>query len=140
MRKARITPSYKDLNLFNLGKDFIREHKLVAGQQYPIIVAGMEDAELTGTLQKTGLIGGLAAFYERFPNLPPDSELEIGFDGSAITIQPPGAPAPTPKVNPQAPPSNYVLDRKDAWRVFIPAYAPGALNTWEPKGEPDVYM
>ncbi len=140
MSKVRITQSYKDLSSLNLGKDFIREHKLSTGQRYPIAIVGMEDTELVGTIQKTGLIGGLAAFYQRFPDLQPDTEIEIGFDGLAITIHPPGTPAPRTKFNPQAPPSDYVLDRKNARRVYIAPYAPGALNTWEPKGEPDVYM
>ncbi len=128
----------------NLGRDFIREHNLVIGQRYPVVVAGMDDTDLAGTIQNTGLIGGLAAFYQRFPNLKPGDEVEIGFDGLAITIQPPagssGMLVPRPGSDPQAPPSDYVLDRKSARRVYIAPYAPGALNTWEPKGEPDVYM
>jgi hypothetical protein len=140
MSKVKITQSYKGFNSLNLGKDFIREHQLVIGRRYPITVVGMEDTQLAGTIQKTGLIGGLAAFYKRFPDLQPDAEVEITFDGLTITIHPPGAPEPRRKFNPQAPPSDYVLDRKTARHVYIAPYAPGSLNTWEPKGEPDVYM
>src|SRR5437870_1362638 len=104
MSKVRITQSYKELSSLNLGREFIREHKLTTGQRYPIVVAGMDDAELAGTIQKTGLIGGLAAFYQRFPDLQPDTEVEIGFDGLAVTIHPPGVPAPRSKFNAQAPP------------------------------------
>jgi hypothetical protein len=100
----------------------------------------MEDTAFVGTLQKSGRIGGLAAFYQRFPSLQPGTEVEVGFDGVAITIHPPGAPASLPKLNVAAPPSDYALDRKNAYRVYIAPYAPGSLNTWEPKGEPDVYM
>lgn len=140
MARVRITKSSRALNSLSLGKEFIRQHQLVSGQQYSLVVAGMEDAGLVGTLQKTGLIGGLAALYQQFPNLQPDTEIEIGFDGSAITVHPPGSPVPRPISNPQTPASNYVLDRKSARRVYLAPYAHGALNTWEPKGEPDVYM
>jgi hypothetical protein len=140
MSKARITQGSRSINSLNLGKDFIREHRLIPGQRYPIVVAGMEDIELAGTLQKSGMIGGLAAFYQQFATLQRDTEVEIGFDGLAITIYPPGTLAPRSIVGSRTPPRDYVLDRKSASHVYIAPYAPGAINTWEPKGEPDVYM
>jgi len=140
MTKVRITLSYMDLNSLNLGKEFIRQHRLSVGREYPITVVGMEGIELVGTIKKNGLIGGLAAFYQRFPNIQPDTEVEIEFDGRAIIVHPPGAPVGHPRFNPEAPPSEYVLDRKTARRVYIAPFALGALNTWDPKGEPDVYM
>src|SRR5271165_3835311 len=100
----------------------------------------MEDTQLSRTLQKTGMIGGLAAFYQRFPRLQANLEVEIGFDGLAIIVHPPGTPAPQPRMNYQTPPSNYVLDQKRATHVYIAPYAFGALNTWEPKEEADVFI
>ncbi len=140
MSKVKITQSSINTNSLNLGKDFIREHKLVTGQRYPIVVVGMEDTELAGTIQKTGVIGGLAAFYERFADVQANTEIEIGFDGLAIIVYPPETPAVPPTAKLPAPPSDNVLDRKSANHVYIAPYAPGAINMWEPKGEPDVYM
>ena len=69
MSKVRITQSYKDLNSLNLGKDFIREHKLSIGRRYPIVVTGMEDFELSGTIQSTHWIdrrvGGVLSAVSR---------------------------------------------------------------------------
>lgn len=140
MAKIKLSRSYKEISSLNLGADFVREANLAAGKTYPITVEGMDDVELSGTLQRTGLIGGLAAMYRHFPHLPPNAEFEVSFDGTTIHIQPPGTPTPLPPVDAAASQSNYVLDRKDARRIHILPYDPASLNTWEPKGEPDVYM
>lgn len=146
MSTAIVRTTYKNLNSINLGKEFIAEHKLAAQQKYPIVVVGLDD-HLSGTLQKHGLIGGLAAMYDAFPSLTEGSVVAISFDGTTIHITPPEAaqpyPAPSALLTPgtSSPvPADYVLDRKLANRVHIPPYAPGAMNSWEPKGEPDVYM
>lgn len=89
MSKVKITQGYKDLNSLNLDKEFIRDHKLVTGREYRIVVAGMSDMKLAGTIRETGLIPGLAGFYQRFPDLRPGAEVPVGFDGFAITVQPP---------------------------------------------------
>jgi hypothetical protein len=152
MKKVKIRSSYKQLNSLNLGSEFVEEHKLTPHKQYPLTVVGVDES-LSGTLQARGLIGGLAAMYVRYPSLGDGSEVEIDFDGNAITIVPPNSastdmPSPGPTSTgpqqqgslPTSTASDYVLDRKSAHRVFVPPYAPGALNSWEPKGEPDVYM
>jgi hypothetical protein len=152
MKKVKIRSSYRFLNSINLGREFVDENKLTPHKKYPLAVAGVDES-LSGTLQAGGLIGGLGAMYVRYPSLGDGSEVEIAFDGTEITITPPNSTAmdtpstapssvePQPQGSlPMSTAPEYVLDRKTAHRVFVPPYAPGALNSWEPKGEPDVYM
>src|SRR5262249_23336873 len=134
MAKLKLSSAYKAISALYLGKPFIRDNKLRVGQKYPITVVGIDDVELFGTVGQNGGIGGLGTLYRRYPNLPENAELEVTFDGTTVRIQPPGAAVPLPKVDPAAPPSDYVLDRKSARRIYIPPYAPEMLNTWEPKG------
>jgi len=130
-----IRDSYKQISSINLGAAFVKNNSLQPRQQYDIVIEGIADKVFRGTLQPSGLIGGVAALYQHFPGLKDEDSIEAEFADGVIRLKPPGTPTP-----PTSGRATYVLDTKNARRVFVQPYTPGALNTWEPKGEPDVYM
>ena len=138
MAKSIIQDGYKTLNSINLGREFVTDNKLVPGKRYSILIEG-SDTESYGTLQHSGVIGGFAALYRNFPDLQAGTEIEVEYDGTRLRVSVPDAEPKIPATDEEEG-QKYVLDVKEAHRVHIEPYAPGSLNTWEPKGEPDVYM
>jgi hypothetical protein len=135
MATLTIRDSYKKINSINLGAAFVKDNSLRPQQQYDIVIEGIQDKTFRGTVQMTGLIGGVAALYQRFPTLKEGETIEARFvDGTIVFIPPKKA---QPKLQGRG---KYVLRAKNAHQVFVQPYMPGALNEWEPKGEPDVYL
>ena len=142
---ATIRPSYIDLRGLNLGIEFMRSNELLASQRYLMVVEGLPDVELQGTLNKDGFIGGLSVLYREF-DLSAGDKIALSYDGAAIRLAPPPEKRRTRPDSPQVPADASakeqipVFERERLRHIHIEPYAPGSLERWVPQTEPDVYM
>ncbi len=132
-----VRPSYRDLRGLYLGAEFIRKAQLQPGQRYSMVIDGLENLNIEGTLDKSSFIGGLAALYNSF-DLEDEAQIRVCWDGLALRLTPPTeiptttTPAPTEVEN--------VFDRQKLTHRHVEPFAPGNLTRWTPQTEPDVYM
>ncbi len=139
-----VRQSYIDLRGLNLGAEFLRQYQLQPGQRYSVTVAinGLSDIDTTGTLDKSGFIGGLAVMYNTFA-LQDGDLIEVDYESGIIRLTPPMAklrqatttttPAPTPV-------AALVFTRQSLRHIHIEPFAFGSLSEWVPHTEADVYL
>ena len=65
---ANVRKSYIELRCLNLGMEFVHQNDLQPGQKYTMVIEGVGDAELQGTLDRAGIIGGLSRLYRETRN------------------------------------------------------------------------
>jgi hypothetical protein len=136
--KATVKPSYRSLRGLYLGADFVRQAELQAGHKYQMVIDGLDDLDIEGTLDAGAFIGGLSPLYNSF-SLRDGDQVGLRWDGTLLHLTPPqsrgaadGGPAPSS--------DRDVFDRKGLKHLHIEAFAPGNLTTWSPQTEPDIYM
>ena len=141
---STIRQSYIELRGINLGIGFVRETGMTPGQKYSMLLTGVDEVELEGTLDKSGFIGGLTRLYREF-NLAVGDEITVDYDGAVLTLTPPAekqivepAPDQAQQVVPGKP--QLVFERQALKHIHVEPYAAGSLSKWVPRTEPDVYM
>lgn len=111
-------------------------------QQYPIVVEGLEETVLEGTLTASGLIGGLAKLYNRY-DLEDGDTVNVCWDGVTLRVRALRATTGATETLPMprdTTPNDGVFGEKRLKHVHIECFAPGNLTRWTPQTEPDVYM
>jgi len=138
-----VRQSYIDLRGINLGTGFIKEAEMTPGHKYPMVIEGVDDIELEGTLDKSGFIGGLARLYREF-DLAVNDKIVVDYDGKTLTLKPPagkrcGAEVKEGEQHPGGV-TLPIFERQRLKHIHMEPYAPGNLGRWLPRTEPDVYM
>ena len=141
---ATVQQSYIDLRALNLGMPLVREAGLVPGRKYAMVLDGLSDVDLEGTLDKSGLIGGLSRMYRDY-DLQVGDKVSVQYDGSVLRLSPPPekqrkAISSTDTGQPTQGEEAPVFERQKLRHVHVEPYAPGNLRNWVPRTEPDVYM
>lgn len=134
---ATIRPSYREMRGLHLGADFVRQAALQPGK-YAMVIEGLSDLDIEGTLDKTSFIGGLAPLYKSF-DLKDGDPVRIYWDGSLLRLTPEKAPLVSPPPTVPAATGN-VFDRQCLKHLHVEPFAPGNLARWNPQTEPDIYM
>ena len=142
---ATVRSSYIELRGLNLGMEFVKEHSLRAGQKYSVVIQGIDDADIEGTLDKSGFIGGLSLLYKEF-DLSVGDLVSIDYNEPLIVILPPADKRRNRPVDPgtiehvQQPDTILVFEQQKLRHLYIEPFSPGNLTRWTPQSEPDVYM
>ena len=142
--KVKVRQSYIELRGLNLGTAFIREAQLQPGQKLPMLVEGLDPGQTSGTLDKSGFVGGLAILYRGY-DLKAEDTVSVEWDGTVLRL----APRDKSKITDVAASGNsdgqmvgpdHVFERNQLRHIHIAPFSPGNLESWLPHSEPDVYL
>ena len=166
MTEITITQSMINARGINLGRDFVRDNEISAGESYDIEVAGMPDLDMRGTVNANGWTTGLTRLHRRF-NLAVGDNLQADFQNGRVVLTLPTeilqrggttsvvAQLPAPDsdeltdsqaqavdVAPAAdePTILTVMSRFKMKHKHLEKLSPRNVNAWQPRYESDLYV